>query len=98
MRNANDSRGHDAGDAVLRAVAEALLTTVRETDSVGRIGGDEFAVLLPGGDGAHAVVAAQRLCHAVAVAGGLDGVTASVGLAVAELPFLLQVCWRRRIA
>jgi diguanylate cyclase (GGDEF)-like protein len=86
FKEVNDSRGHDAGDAVLRAVAEALLTTARETDSVGRIGGDEFAVLLPGSAGDDAVRAAQRLCDAVGVAGRLDGVTASVGLAVADLP------------
>jgi diguanylate cyclase (GGDEF)-like protein len=86
FKEVNDTRGHDAGDAVLRAVAEALMTTVRETDSVGRIGGDEFAVLLPGSDSDGAFRSAQRLCDAVAVAAAHDGVTASVGLAVADLP------------
>lgn len=86
FKEVNDNHGHDAGDAVLRAVADALLTTVRETDSVGRIGGDEFAVLLPGLGNDDAVRAASRLCHAVALAGHPHGVTASVGLAVADLP------------
>jgi diguanylate cyclase (GGDEF)-like protein len=42
----NDRHGHAAGDAVLKAVAGALLTSVRASDVVARIGGDEFAVLL----------------------------------------------------
>jgi diguanylate cyclase (GGDEF)-like protein len=86
FKEVNDSRGHDAGDAVLRTVADALMRTVRETDSVGRIGGDEFAVLLPGNDADDAACAARRLCEAVAVAGRPDGVTASVGFAIADLP------------
>jgi diguanylate cyclase (GGDEF)-like protein len=46
FKNINDTHGHAAGDVVLRAVAESLLRHTRETDIVGRIGGDEFAVVL----------------------------------------------------
>jgi diguanylate cyclase (GGDEF)-like protein len=57
----NDSHGHAVGDATLRCMAQALLEAARATDVVGRIGGDEFAVLLPETDAAQALLVAQRL-------------------------------------
>ncbi len=62
----NDSLGHAAGDDLLRAVAQAIETGVRYTDTVGRIGGDEFAVLLPGTTPAQAERVAAKLEAAVA--------------------------------
>jgi diguanylate cyclase (GGDEF)-like protein len=46
MKQINDTYGHPAGDAALRHVAEMLLKNVRESDIVGRLGGDEFGVIL----------------------------------------------------
>jgi diguanylate cyclase (GGDEF)-like protein/PAS domain S-box-containing protein len=48
FKHINDTMGHDAGDAVLRALAERLRSTVRPRDTVARLGGDEFALILPG--------------------------------------------------
>lgn len=46
FKDINDTHGHAAGDTVLRAIGESLLKSTRETDIVGRIGGDEFGVVL----------------------------------------------------
>jgi diguanylate cyclase (GGDEF)-like protein len=65
FKGVNDRFGHAAGDAVLIAVAERLLAHVREADVVGRIGGDEFAVLLQHADLQAAQAKAAALAQAV---------------------------------
>ena len=65
FKGVNDRFGHAAGDAVLIAVAERLLAQVREADVVGRIGGDEFAVLLQHADLEGAQAKAAGLAKAV---------------------------------
>ncbi len=65
FKGVNDNYGHAAGDAVLIAVAERLLANVREADVVGRIGGDEFAVLLQHADLGAAQAKAATLAKAV---------------------------------
>ncbi|MCW2247436.1 diguanylate cyclase (GGDEF)-like protein [Azospirillum fermentarium] len=61
----NDTHGHPAGDAYLRAVAHALRTHVRSQDVVGRLGGDEFAVLLTNTDAATGAARAEQLARLV---------------------------------
>ena len=64
LKEVNDSRGHDAGDRLIKGAAEALLSAFRAGDVVARIGGDEFAVLLPHTDEDAALAAVQRVRHA----------------------------------
>lgn len=57
----NDTHGHPAGDALLRRVAAAWRSVVRAPELLARVGGDEFALLLPGADAAQAAAAVERL-------------------------------------
>ena len=61
FKQINDRFGHPAGDTVIKAVARLAEAGVREVDFVGRIGGEEFAVLLPDVDKRQAAVTAERL-------------------------------------
>jgi len=57
----NDSFGHDVGDEVLKATSDSLQTMLRETDMVGRYGGEEFLLVLPQTDEAMAVQVVERI-------------------------------------
>jgi diguanylate cyclase (GGDEF)-like protein len=86
----NDTHGHATGDEVLRAVAGAIVSAVREDDVPARFGGEEFVILLRNPDPGVAVEVGERI--RVAVRGldlgrfGVRGVSVSVGVAVAEGP------------
>jgi diguanylate cyclase (GGDEF)-like protein len=66
FKQVNDSRGHQAGDALLRGVADLLRAELRPYDQVARYGGDEFVLLLPGSDEEAACQVAERVRDAVA--------------------------------
>ena len=61
----NDTHGHPFGDEVLRAVGKKLRGAVRATDTAARVGGEEFALILPGTDGETAYRIAERARQAV---------------------------------
>jgi diguanylate cyclase (GGDEF)-like protein len=85
FKKVNDTYGHSAGDEVLKAVSSACRGTLRAGDLIGRLGGEEFAFLLPHVDKAAAAAVAENLRIAIAavlVNGdfGTVSVTASIGL------------------
>ena len=89
FKQVNDAYGHTTGDRVIASVARVLHRRLRSTDTVARVGGDEFAVLLPKADRAEAEIVARRLVEAVrAQADPGDGerghVTISVGATVLD--------------
>ncbi|BFR49731.1 sensor domain-containing diguanylate cyclase [Nitratidesulfovibrio sp. HK-II] len=86
FKRVNDTWGHAVGDEVLRALAAICRAEVRDVDTVGRIGGEEFAVLLPDTAPEEAMAVAERLRYAVEAAplltsGGPLTVTLSLGVA-----------------
>jgi diguanylate cyclase (GGDEF)-like protein len=68
FKNINDAYGHVAGDAVLREIASRMLSAVRPYDAVGRYGGEEFLIILPGCPGEAALQSAERLREAIQAA------------------------------
>jgi len=73
FKGLNDRLGHAAGDAALKAVADQLIANVRESDVVGRMGGDEFAVVLMPADQAAAEGRAATLAQAIEQDLGVPG-------------------------
>ena len=88
FKRINDEHGHGAGDAVLRQLSAVLRQDQRKIDMCGRIGGEEFAILLPGATLGKAAVFADRLRRRIADTPLLLGdgrpltVTVSIGIAV----------------
>jgi diguanylate cyclase (GGDEF)-like protein len=89
FKSVNDTYGHDAGDEVIKAVAEVLQKHKRSSDIVGRLGGEEFVLMLPEATLDKALAAAERLKQLAAdrvitVAGRRIAVTVSIGASVAR--------------
>ena len=83
FKRVNDEHGHDVGDRALRLFAATTTGVVRQTDALGRLGGEEFGVLLPDtlADGAELVAEKLRAAVASARGEGVPPLTVSIGLA-----------------
>lgn len=98
----NDTHGHLAGDIALRAIAQALVRTLRPTDLLARYGGEEFAILFPGADEAVAVSIVERIRKIVFNltiknydGRELPGITLSLGVATKGADEELEMFIRR---
>ncbi|ROS04827.1 diguanylate cyclase (GGDEF)-like protein [Sinobacterium caligoides] len=85
FKQVNDNYGHAMGDSIIKAVVAVLQKTVRQTDTVGRYGGEEFSILLPNTTLEDAVRLAER-CREAVEAAHCEGlaITCSFGVAAAE--------------
>ena len=85
----NDAHGHKVGDELLRAVAERLLATVRDVDTVARIGGDEFGIVVQGGGAgpSDAAIVAGKLVEALGTPFVVRGLTLLIGASVGAVMF-----------
>ena len=91
FKTVNDTYGHDVGDTVLRTLAEACVDRLRNVDIVGRMGGEEFALILPETDPQGAKLTVERLREylgelAVPVDSGTLKVTVSAGVTTVQDP------------
>jgi diguanylate cyclase (GGDEF)-like protein len=87
----NDQHGHAAGDLVIRAVAQSIAQTVRPMDTVARIGGEEFAIILPNCPTSFGVVVAERIRQrvqalAISLGGGQPPLTCTISIGGAFAP------------
>lgn len=84
----NDTYGHEAGDIVLRTVAQLCHDCLRENDLVGRYGGEEFVALLPGADAENAERIAERIratVHSTRVQAAAQVIRVTVSIGIAEI-------------
>lgn len=92
FKQVNDTRGHRTGDRVLSEVARVLQRSIRQTDYVGRYGGEEFLIILPSTDASGAAVMGERIRTSIEgtpmtdPASGAFPLTVSVGVAEYTAP------------
>jgi diguanylate cyclase (GGDEF)-like protein len=89
FKQVNDTRGHAAGDACLSAIIPPIHAELRQSDVIGRYGGEEFVVILSGADSASAHPIAERICKRVAEVrvegfGQPIALTCSIGVAASD--------------
>ncbi len=101
FKRINDLHGHHVGDQAIRRVAEAMSSALRDTDAIGRIGGEEFAVLMPQTSRKTAGIVAERIRQTVAalkigvIEGGPLQMTISIGVAAADMQMSLDTLLMR---
>jgi diguanylate cyclase (GGDEF)-like protein len=99
FKSVNDAYGHAAGDQVLHQIAKIAAATLRPSDVFGRLGGEEFGMLLPETGGEEALFVTERLREAIAAhatsltGGGTLRVTASFGVAPLSEVFTSFSAW-----
>ncbi|HJT22154.1 MAG TPA: GGDEF domain-containing response regulator [Nitrospira sp.] len=83
FKSVNDTMGHDMGDELLKAVAERLKSCVREVDTVARMGGDEFTIILEGlASESGIAVVAKRITESISSTFELKGRCISIGVSI----------------
>jgi diguanylate cyclase (GGDEF)-like protein len=86
FKHINDTYGHQVGDQVLRQMGVVIHRSFRETDVYGRLGGEEFAILLPDTSIEVALTIAEQLIHSISdlMTGPVHRISASLGVAAME--------------
>lgn len=82
FKQINDTEGHDVGDIVLEVTAKRIKEVVRHSDYISRMGGDEFALILPDGDRESAQLLAQKISQAAALPISIRGKSIEVGISI----------------
>jgi diguanylate cyclase (GGDEF)-like protein len=95
FKQINDSYGHDCGDDALRLVASTIRNTLRSGDLMGRLGGEEFGVFLPGASTGRAMAAAERIRQAISEAEfAADSMRQALSVSVGGATFVESVPFR----
>jgi diguanylate cyclase (GGDEF)-like protein len=98
LKTVNDERGHHVGDEYLQIVAQTVLSSLRSNDVIARVGGDEFAVLLPGADELLCHAVARRIQNALAAHPGLAGFFLAASVGHATTPPAASITDAQRLA
>jgi diguanylate cyclase (GGDEF)-like protein len=97
LKVVNDERGHHVGDEYLQVVSQTMAASLREGDFLARVGGDEFAILLPDADETVSRAVARRVNGALAANPGFAGypLAASLGYAATPPEPTIEDAWRK---